>query len=97
MPDHTLMLVCLPVVPGLTPVKGSFVAPCSCCPTLVWVSPSAGQVLDRAAIVCPTCALDAAREAKRRGEPTRFGGLLPGQLDELRAAALDARDSEGHA
>ena len=83
-----IMLVCFPVSAMKDPVRGSTIVHCQRCNRPVWLSPSSTPIVHYALIACPVCAGAEGAKALERGEPLRFGGFLPGQLDELKSEGV---------
>lgn len=87
MSAEVIMALCAPVdaLPN-EPVPGCIVVKCSRCPRFVWVAPSLQRVLDRATVVCTSCGIAEMEAAAARGDPPIFGGMLPGQREEIQEA-----------
>jgi len=91
-----ITLVCFPVRAMPEPgIPGSVLASCSRCDEQVWLSPSSFPVVlsGKAVPYCPVCAKGEIDAAAARGEPQQWGGMLPNQTEELRAALKEEEES----
>jgi len=92
-PPPEITLVCIPVAANYTPIKGSQIVVCMQCMEPVWFSPSSQALRGNIHVLCGDCAGIQVMLQTLAGDPPQFGGILPNQSEELKAA-LDETNEE---